>query len=172
MVTLDGPASAFVDMTILSNEEAVKEGRSLIRVGGASASFTHLQYYGNHTHLLYRCSLPGIFVAAGELPQPPFYMELEGSTVIEITSLTTQQTVACREGWDLLSPPASPCLCTHPTPHQPPDVGTAAFPQAKLTIRDQKATYLHKATGSEGSLCASEICPWASERAHPVKAPY
>lgn len=26
MVTLDGPASAFIDVTVLSNEEAVKEG--------------------------------------------------------------------------------------------------------------------------------------------------
>lgn len=157
-------------MSILSNEEAVKKGWSLIRVGGASASLTHLQYYGNHTHLLHYCSFAGIFVAAGELPTPILH-GVRGSTVIEITSLTTQQTVACGEGWDLLSPPASPCLCTHPTPHQPPEVGTAAFPQAKLTIRDQKATYLHKATGSEG-FCPSEICPCASERAHPVKALY
>lgn len=34
MVTLDVPASAFVHVTILSNEEAVEEGQSLIRVGG------------------------------------------------------------------------------------------------------------------------------------------
>lgn len=37
MVTLDVPASAFVHVTILSNEEAVEEGQSLIRAGGGAS---------------------------------------------------------------------------------------------------------------------------------------
>lgn len=42
MVTLDVPASAFVHKTVLSNEEAVEEGQSLMSVGGASPNISHL----------------------------------------------------------------------------------------------------------------------------------
>lgn len=42
MVTLDVPASAFVHMTVLSNQEAVEEGQSLMSVGGASPNISHL----------------------------------------------------------------------------------------------------------------------------------
>lgn len=42
VVTLDVPASAFVHKTVLSNEEAVEEGQSLMSVGGASPNISHL----------------------------------------------------------------------------------------------------------------------------------
>lgn len=80
MVTLDVPASAFIDMTVLSNKEAVKEGWSLIRVGVFnilhSSSTVLRQPYP------FIAPLPSIFVATGKLP-PPIYIESERSKVIQ-----------------------------------------------------------------------------------------